>query len=61
MSSVEPVTKQPASFGDPPGSTPVNGVTIRRLQDTEQGAEFAAKLQIEAFRNQLIYNIGLNK
>ena len=61
MNYLEPVTKQPASLADAPGSIPVNGVTVRKLRDTQQDAEFAARLQIEAFRNKFAHVVGTHK
>ena len=61
MNYLEPVTKQPASLTNAPGSIPVNGVTVRKLRDTQQDAEFAARLQVEAFRNKLAHVVGTHK
>ena len=65
MTGVEPasnpIIKQPVSLGEPPGTTPVNGVSVRKLRDTQQDAEFAAKLQIEGFRTELTHAVGTHK
>lgn len=56
---------QPLGQGPPvseaPGGTPVNGVTVRFLQDTPEDASFAAKLTVEAFRNKFATNITEEK
>ncbi|XP_072044640.1 uncharacterized protein [Amphiura filiformis] len=55
------VTSQPESNPPAPGSTPINGVTVRPLQDTTADAEFAGKLVIEAFRAKMVYNVTEQK
>ncbi|XP_053398045.1 uncharacterized protein LOC128556563 [Mercenaria mercenaria] len=62
QSSVTPIIQQPQSSTEaPPGSVPVNGVTIRNLKDSQQDAEFAGRLKIEAFKGKYVYNITERK
>lgn len=59
------VYTQPMGFGPPvsgpPGSAPVNGVTIRCLQDTPEDAAFAGQLTVDAFRDKFVTNVTEQK
>ena len=60
----DPVVYQPTSFTNieaAPGSTPVNGVTIRYLQNTPEDAEFAGKLTVEGFRGKIAHCVTERK
>ena len=58
-------TQQPsggaANLGDPPGTTPVNGVTVRILRDTPEDTAFAGRLLVEAFRDKMTHAVGEHK
>ncbi|XP_072044642.1 uncharacterized protein [Amphiura filiformis] len=56
-----PVTSQPVGNSQAPGATPINGVTIRPLQDTPTDAEFAGRLLVEAFRGKFAHNVTEHK
>lgn len=49
------------TLGEPPGSVPVGGVTLRFLRDTPEDAEFAASIYVEAFRGKITHNITERK
>lgn len=57
------IDTQPVSVGlqSAPGSSPVNGVIVRHLQDTQEDAEFAANLTVEAFREKFAHNVTNQK
>ena len=60
------IHSQPSSFGVMAGQDsnlyePKDGVTIRLLHDTEEDAQFAGELTIEAFRGKFAHNVTERK
>lgn len=54
-------TQQPAGFGDRFGATPgagAPGITVRPLRDTQEDADFAGRLVVDAFRGKIVYAAG---
>ena len=57
-------TQQPAGFGDRFGATPgagAPGITVRPLRDTQEDADFAGRLVVDAFRGKIVYAAGERK
>jgi len=45
----------------PPGTVPLNDVTVRCLQDTQEDAEVAGRLLIEGFRGKVVFTVSEQK
>lgn len=58
--ALKPKSQVPAGT-EPPGATPINGVTVRTLQKTQSDIEFATEIVMEAFRGKFIHNVTVAK